>query len=117
MKVRSLGVTLEQKKPAEAERKENDRQLGSAEIDNQIFRHSRYKERGSSDDFYRLQYHLRECGEYGVPTAGQRCCLGGGAKHSILLIKLINEEVVQASPRGSAWTQYKSACPRVVWPR
>jgi hypothetical protein len=43
---------------------------------------------------------LQECGEYGVPTAGQRCCLGGGAKHSIMLIKLINEEVVQAEYHG-----------------
>ena len=25
-----------------------------------------------------------------------RCCLGVGAKHSIMLIKLINEELVQA---------------------
>jgi hypothetical protein len=30
LKVRILGITLEQKKPVEAERKKNDRQLGSA---------------------------------------------------------------------------------------
>jgi hypothetical protein len=49
--VRILGIILEQKKPVDADRKEMTASLARAEIDNQIFRHSRYEKRGSSDDF------------------------------------------------------------------
>jgi hypothetical protein len=74
---------------------------------------SRLKEGGRPDNFHNYTGICKNGEKSGLMTADRQCAHGGGSRLALMLVKLINEDVVQAQYRENRVP--KNLATRLFW--